>query len=69
MEISNWNTAILALCLTVSTSVFLAPSAHSQQAESTQEANVDIIVMRTAEQAQAVLNELKAGTDFGVLAK
>jgi FG-GAP-like repeat/PPIC-type PPIASE domain/ASPIC and UnbV len=69
MEISNWNTAILALCLTVSTSVFLAPSAHSQQAESTQEANVDMIVTRTAEQAQAVLNELKAGTDFGVLAK
>ena len=69
MERSNWNTAILALCLTVSTSVFLAPSAHSQQAESTQEANVDMIVTRTAEQAQAVLNELKSGTDFGVLAK
>ena len=69
MEIPKWNTAILAFGLMVSTSVSFAPSAHSQQAAPSQQANVDIIVTRTAEQAQAVLNELKAGTDFGILAK
>jgi FG-GAP-like repeat/PPIC-type PPIASE domain/ASPIC and UnbV len=69
METPNCNTAILALCFMVSTSVFFAPPAHPQQADSSHEANVDIIITRTAEQAQAVLNDLKAGTNFDILAK
>jgi FG-GAP-like repeat/ASPIC and UnbV/PPIC-type PPIASE domain len=66
---SKWNIAVPALWLMVSTSTFFLPSARSQQAESTPEVYVGMIVTRTAEEAQAVLNELKAGMDFGVLAK
>jgi hypothetical protein len=68
-DMSKWNIAVPALWLMVSTSAFFLPSAHSQQAESAPEVYVGMIVTRTAEEAQAVLNELKAGMDFGVLAK
>ena len=66
---SKWNIAVPALWLMVSTSTFFLPSARSQQAESPPEVYVGMIVTRTADDAQAVLNELKAGMDFGVLAK
>jgi hypothetical protein len=64
---SKGNIAVAALW--VITSVFFLPPARSQQTESQPEAHVGMIVTRTAEDAQAVLNELKAGMDFGVLAK
>jgi hypothetical protein len=51
------------------TSAFFLPLARSQQPESPPEVYLGMIVTRTAEEAQAVLNELKAGMDFGVLAK
>jgi hypothetical protein len=51
------------------TSTFFLPSARSQQAGSPPEVYVGVIVTRTAEDAQAVLNELKAGMVVGVLAK
>ena len=66
---SKWNLAVAALWVTAITSVFLLPPARSQQAESQPEAYVGMIVTRSAEDAQAVLNQLKAGMDFGVLAK
>src|ERR1700677_1305264 len=69
MDMSKWNIAVPALWLMVSTSTFFLSSARSQQAESPPEVYVGMIVTRTAEEAQAVLNELKAGMDFGVLAK
>src|SRR5271156_1817290 len=56
------------LFATVTSTLFLAP-ARSQQAGSPPEVPLGMIVTRTAEEAQAVLNELKAGMDFGVLAK
>jgi hypothetical protein len=68
-DMSKWNIAVPALWLMVSISAFFLPSARSQQAESPPEVYVGMIVTRTAEEAQAVLNELKAGMDFGVLAK
>jgi hypothetical protein len=68
-NMSKWNIAVPALWFMVSTSTFFLPSARSQQAESAPEIYVGMIVTRTAEEAQAVLNELKAGMDFGVLAK
>jgi hypothetical protein len=69
MDMSKWNIAVPALWLIVSNSAFFLPSARSQQAESRPEVYVGMIVTRTAEEAQAALNELKAGMDFGVLAK
>jgi FG-GAP-like repeat/PPIC-type PPIASE domain/ASPIC and UnbV len=69
MDISKWNIAVPALWLMVSCSAFSPPPARSQQAESPPEVYIGMIVTRTADEAQAVLNELKAGMDFGVLAK
>ncbi len=69
MEIPKRNTAILALGLIVSTIISAAPPAHSQQTSPSQQPNVSIIVTRTADEATSVLNDLKAGTDFGILAK
>ena len=66
---SKWNLAVAALWVMVITSVFFLPPARSQQAESQPEVYVGMIVTRSAEDAQAVLNQLKAGMDFGVLAK
>jgi hypothetical protein len=65
----KWNTAVFALWLMVSSGVFFTPAAPSQQADSPQEMYLGIIVTRTAGEALAVLNELQAGMDFGVLAK
>jgi VCBS repeat protein/PPIC-type peptidyl-prolyl cis-trans isomerase-like protein/ASPIC/UnbV protein len=69
MRLRRWNTAIFPLWLIASTSALFVPSAHPQQDKRSQETYVGMIVTRTAEEAQAVLNELKAGMDFGVLAK
>ncbi len=66
---SKWNLAVAALWAMVITSVFFLPPARSQQAQSQPEVYVGMIVTRSAEDAQAVLNQLKAGMDFGVLAK
>ena len=66
---SKWNIAVPALWLMVSTSAFFLPSARSQPAESQPEVYVGMIVTRTTEEAQAVLNELKSGADFGVRRK
>ena len=66
---SKWNLAVAALWVMVINSVSFLPPARSQQAESQPEVYVGMIVTRSAEDAQAVLNQLKAGMDFGVLAK
>ena len=68
-DMPKWNIAVAALWVMVITSVFFLPPARSQQAESQPEVYVGMIVTRSAEDAQAVLNQLKAGMDFGVLAK
>jgi hypothetical protein len=69
MEMAKWNKAVLAVSLIVSTGPLFMQAAHSQQTEPSQQVEVGIIVTRTAEEALSVLNELKAGMDFGVLAK
>jgi len=66
-DMSKWNIAVPALWLMVSISAFFLPSARSQQAESPPEVYVGMIVTRTAEEAQAVLNELKAGMDLSLI--
>src|SRR6204780_2252861 len=66
---SKWNLAVAALWVMAINSVSFLPPARSQQAESQPEVYVGMIVTRSAEDAQAVLNQLKAGMDFGVLAK
>jgi hypothetical protein len=61
--------ALFALALIVTFGAFLVSKAHAQEAASSQELQVGIIVTRTSETAQDVLKELNAGMDFGVLAK
>ena len=58
---SKWNIAVPALWLMIGTSAFFPPLACSQQTEPSPEVYVGMIVTRTAEEAQAVSNELKAG--------
>jgi len=65
----RWNTTILAALLMVSASVFFLLFARAQQAGSSQDEYVGMIVCRTAEEAEAVLSTLKGGMDFGVVAK
>jgi tetratricopeptide (TPR) repeat protein len=62
-------TALLWLALMVAAGAFLVSMADSQETPSPQEMDVGIIVTRTSEGAQAVLKQLRAGMDFGVLAK
>ena len=66
---SKWNMAVPALWFLVGAAAFFLPSARSQPAESPPEVYVGMIVAHTADEAQAVLNQLMAGMDFGVLAK
>ncbi len=63
------STVVFALCLSAIASVIPLLTAHAQRDAISPEADVGMIVSRTAEDAEAVLKELKAGTDFGVLAK
>jgi hypothetical protein len=63
------NTAILALGLLLSTTLAPGPAARSQQPASPPPANVSILVTPTEDEARSALTDLKAGTDFGVLAK
>jgi hypothetical protein len=65
----NWHAARHSLGFFMCVCALLSPSAHAQTAPSIQEAETGIIVTRTSDQAQSVLRELKAGMDFGVLAK
>src|SRR6202167_6172 len=66
---SKWSLAVAALWVMIINSVFFLQPARPQQPDSSPELYVGMIVTRSAEDAQAVLNQLKAGMDFGVLAK
>jgi len=61
--------ALFALALMVTAGAFLVSKTYAQEAASSEELHVGIIVTRTSETAQAVLKELNAGKDFCVLAK
>src|SRR5579863_7006078 len=65
----NCRGALLALALLLNTGFFAGAKAHAREAASAQELHIGTIVTRTSEAAQAVLQALKAGMDFGVLAK
>src|ERR1035438_3162902 len=65
----KWHSALLAFALMVNAGAFLVLEARAQEAASSQELHLGIITTRTTEKAQAVLKELNAGMDFGVLAK
>jgi tetratricopeptide (TPR) repeat protein len=59
----------IALALLVSVVVSVLPPARAQEGSSSHALELGIIVTPTAEQAEEVVKEFKAGTDFGVLAK
>jgi hypothetical protein len=61
--------ALLALALIWNAGFVAGAKAHAQEAAAPHELHIGIIVTRTSEAAQAVLQALKAGMDFGVLAK
>jgi hypothetical protein len=61
--------AAVTLNLLVSFTILLPPVSGSQQNEVSPERAIGIIVTRTADEAKEVGTELKAGTDFAVLAK
>jgi len=66
-------TSIYCVVLLICTAI-LAPPLHSQdpqpsQAAGSQEVPLQVIVVRTPEEAQAILDRLKNGEDFGKLAK
>ena len=61
--------AAVTLCLVVGVPTLFPPVSRSQQNELSPEAEIGIIVTRTADEAKEVWTELKAGTDFAVLAK
>ena len=65
----NCRGALLALALMWNAGFFVGSKAHAQEAASARELHVGIIITRTSEAAQAVLQALNAGMDFGVLAK
>ena len=56
---------LLICCIILSCAAF----SGAQQRQSTDDEEIGIIVTRTAEKAQEVLKQLKAGMDFGVTAK
>jgi len=56
---------LLICCMILSCAAF----SGAQQRQSTDDEEIGIIVTRTAEKAQEVLKQLKAGMDFGVTAK
>jgi hypothetical protein len=55
--------------LALLTLVGLLPRTQAQQAAASQEVELGILVTARAEEADAILKQLKAGADFGVLAK
>jgi len=59
----------LALALTASIPMSVLPAARAQERSASHGLELGIIVTPTAEQAEAVVKEFTAGTDFGVLAK
>ena len=65
----KWNTVFLALWLIPGTGIFFGPSSYAQPAAVSHQNYVGLIVTRTATEAKAVLDQLRAGMDFGVLAK
>lgn len=65
----NCRGALLALALMSNAGFFAGAKAHAQEAASPQQLHIGIIITRTSEAAQAVLQALNAGMDFGVLAK
>ena len=68
-RLPKWHAGRFPLGFFVCVCALLSPCAHAQTDSSIQEAETGIIVTRTADQAQSVLRALKAGMDFGVLAK
>ena len=69
MKMPKWNTVFLALWLIPGAGIFFGPSAYTQPATISHQNYVGLIVTRTATEAKAVLDQLRAGMDFGVLAK
>jgi len=65
----SWRIAITACLLLVGCIGFSASKGNAQQPNTASEEELGIIVTPTAEQAQEVLKELKAGMDFGVVAR
>src|ERR1039457_565838 len=61
--------ALLTLAFMVTCGAFPVSEGHEQEAGSSQQLQLGIIVTRTSEERQAVMKALKAGMDFGVLAK
>jgi hypothetical protein len=60
---------MFALALIVSVIVTVLQSAIAQDGSCLHSLEISIIVTPTAQQAEEVIKEFKAGTDFGVLAK
>ncbi|MDT7815355.1 MAG: hypothetical protein QOJ42_5271, partial [Acidobacteriaceae bacterium] len=74
MPVPHRNTVMLALWLLLSGSILSLPSMQAQQsqagqAEAPQAGGLGVIITQTAELAGKVLQQLRAGMDFGVLAK
>ena len=68
-RLPKWQAVRFPLGFLMCVCALLSAFAQAQTASSVQEAETGIIVTRTAEQAESVLHKLKAGMDFGVLAK
>jgi tetratricopeptide (TPR) repeat protein len=66
---AKWNRDGFVIKLLVIVSLFYGVSGYCQKSEAAHDPYVGVIVSRTAAQAYAVLAQLKAGMDFGVLAK
>ena len=66
---AKWNRRVWVVALLAVVSLFSAVAACWGQAGSPQAPYRGLIVLRNAEQARSVLEQLKAGMDFGVLAK
>ncbi len=65
----NKNLVVLILLFLTSLPLIFSSSIQAQQDGASREVEVGIIVTSTAEEAESILKQLKAGMDFGVLAK
>jgi tetratricopeptide (TPR) repeat protein len=65
----KWHRALLKVGILLIALACLIHTAHAQAAADSEQLQVGMIVARTAERAAAVLKALKAGMNFGVLAK
>jgi hypothetical protein len=65
----NWTSMKSAFRLFAVVGLLCGTPVHPQSPASPVKANVGIIVVRTADEASAVIDQLNSGTDFGILAK